>query len=145
MINDRTAHLSLPLPHVDNLLIEDVERQRQAWNAVDARFLALDALLQSDDATLDAVQELVNAIKQNRADIMDLLTEQEEVQTLVDGQTEVVLAELGGTSGCAVFIDGIRLNKNEWTPDPVLTDRFTLTKTYPAGYVVTVVRRQGGV
>lgn len=145
MINDRTAHLSLPLPHVDNLLAEDVERLRQAWNAVDAKFLALDTLLQSDDATLDAVQELVNAIKENRADIMDLLTEQEEVQTLADGQTEVVLAELGGTSGCAVFIEGIRLNKNEWTPDPVLTDRFTLTKTYPAGYVVTVVRRQGGV
>ena len=145
MIDDRTSHLSLPLPHAENFLAEDVERMRQAWNAVDAKFQALDTLLQSDDATLDALQELVNAIKENRADIMDLLTEQEEVITLTEGQTLVVLTELGGTSGCAVHVEGIRLNKTEWTPDPVLTDRFTLTKTYPAGYVVTVVRRQGGV
>lgn len=144
MIDDRTSHLSLPLPHSENFLTEDVERIRQAWNAVDAKFQALDTLLQSDDATLDALQELVNAIKENRADIMDLLTEQEEVQTLVDGQTEIVLAELGGTSGCAVFVEGVRLNKTEWTPDPLDPVRFTLAKTYPAGYVVTVVRRQGG-
>ena len=145
MIDDRTSHLSLPLPHQENFLTGDVWRLREALGTIDAKFQALDTLLESDDATLDAVQELVNAIKENRADIMDLLTEQEEVQTLLAGQTVVDLTELGGTAGCAVFVEGLRLNKLEWTPDPVVATRFTLSKTYPAGYVVTVVRRQGGV
>ncbi|QNJ57342.1 hypothetical protein Dolphis_35 [Pseudomonas phage Dolphis] len=36
MIDDRTEHLDLPLPHVDNDLSFDVERIRAALVAIDA-------------------------------------------------------------------------------------------------------------
>lgn len=154
MINETTSHLGLPLPHPTNQLSDDVERLRAALNGIDAKFEALDALLQSDDATLDQVQELVTAIKENRGDILDLLSDkadasalavQEEVQTLSDGQTVVDLAQLATTAGCAVFIEGVRLNKNQWAADGVLPTRLTLSASYPAGHTIAVVRQQGGV
>lgn len=154
MIDDRTPHLDLPLPHLNNLLQDDVPRLRAAFSALDTKFQALDTLLQSDDATLDQIQELVTAIKENRGDILDLLSDkadavdltvQEEVQTLADGQTTVDLAELPMTAGCEVYVEGIRLNKNEWTRDAVVPTRFALSKAYPAGHTIAVVRLLGGV
>lgn len=68
-----TPHLGLPLPHPDNDLEQDVVRLRQSLSAIDHKFDSLDQLLFSDDATLDQVQELVNAIKANRTTINDLL------------------------------------------------------------------------
>jgi hypothetical protein len=169
MIDDRTPHLDLPLPHINNLLQDDVDRLRTAFSTVDSKFQALDALLQSDDATLDQVQELVTAIKENRGDILDLLMgkadqtaldtsvntlqaninalkfEHEESQLLVEGQTVVDLEVLTSTAGATVFVEGIRIKASEWTPDPVIATRLTLSQPYPAGYEVTVVRRQGGL
>ena len=67
-----TPHLSLPLPHPDNTLAEDVIRIRDAFTVLDQKIAALDALLTSDDLTLDCVQELVGAIKAARTDIGSL-------------------------------------------------------------------------
>lgn len=140
MIDDRTHHVDLPLPHRDNDLSVDVERLRQALNAVDAKFGSLDVLLQSDDATLDQLQELVNAIKTNVVGFTQL----EEVQTLAEGQTVVDLAQLTSTAGCSVFIEGIRLNAGQWSRD-IIPTRLTLSKSYPAGHSIAVVRQQGGL
>lgn len=74
-----TPHLSLPLPHPDNLLQEDVLRIRDALTALDTKIAALDTLLNSDDLTLDSVQELVGAIKAAR-------TELGTINALVAGQ-----------------------------------------------------------
>ena len=67
-----TPHLSLPLPHPDNSLAEDVIRIRDAFTVLDQKIAALDTLLTSDDLTLDSVQELVGAIKAARTDIGSL-------------------------------------------------------------------------
>lgn len=64
-----TPHLSLPLPHPDNSLAEDVIRIRDAFTVLDQKIAALDTLLTSDDLTLDSVQELVGAIKAARTEI----------------------------------------------------------------------------
>ncbi|PZP30445.1 MAG: hypothetical protein DI603_15080 [Roseateles depolymerans] len=71
--DDRSAHLSLPLPHPSNDLEDDAPRLRQALLLVDAKFAALDTLLASDDVDLDQLQELVNAIKANASDVVALL------------------------------------------------------------------------
>lgn len=73
MQNDFTPHQSLPLPHPDNDLEGDVIRLRNALSAIDAKFHAIDVLLSSDDVALDEIQELVDAIKANRTDIVSLL------------------------------------------------------------------------
>ncbi len=74
IVDDRTEHLDLPLPHWDNLLWDDVIRLRKALVVLDAKVRLLDELLASDDVGLDALQELVNAIKENYASIEDILT-----------------------------------------------------------------------
>lgn len=70
MTDDRTTHVDLPLPHVDNLLSEDVERLRAAITGIDAKFAALDTLLASDDINLDTLQELVGAIKGDASNLL---------------------------------------------------------------------------
>lgn len=152
--DETTPHLGLPLSYPSNSLEDDVLRLRTALVGIDTKFQALDTLLQSDDVTLDQVQELVNAIKANRGDIAALLsgkadavdlTVQEEVQALADGQTVVDLAQLTSTAGCAVFVEGVRLNKNEWAKDATVQTRLTLSSAYPAGHTIAVVRLLGGV
>lgn len=60
----------------------------------------------------------------------------EDRQTLAASQTVVDLVETI-TYGLAVYIEGIRLNRgtgaDEWQPDPTITTRLTLGKSYPAG------------
>lgn len=167
IINETTPHTGIPLPHPSNSLEDDVLRLRSAFGAIDAKFQALDALLGSDDATLDQVQELVNAIKDNRSDILDLLMDKadqsdldtmagrvtaleavalaEETHVLTEGQTVIDLTVLTGTAGATVFVEGIRLTASQWTPDVAIATRLTLNSTYPAGHEVTVARQQGGV
>lgn len=167
MINDLTPHLGLTLPHQENDLAEDVPRLRSALSAIDSKFQALDALLASDDATLDQVQELVNSIKSNRTTIDALLLNKadqtdleavdarvtalegvaqvEETITLTDGQTVIDLSVLTSTEGATVFVEGVRLKASAWTPHGTIATRLTLGTTYPAGHEVTVVRQQGGV
>lgn len=80
-----TQHLNLPLPHPENELQDDVIRLRDALSGLDIvlnqqfgeieqKFGQLDALLQSDDVSLDQVQELVAAIKANRTSIQALVS-----------------------------------------------------------------------
>lgn len=167
MIDDRTPYLGLLLPHQENFLTEDVLRLRDVILHIDTKFEQLDVLLQSDDVTLDQVQELVNAIKANRGDIAALLSDKasvadlsavagrvtaleavhqvEETFVLADGQTVIDLSVLTGTSGASVFVEGVRLKASEWSPDGSVATRLTLSTTYPAGHEVTVVRQQGGV
>lgn len=146
-IDDRTPHLNLPLPHVDNALTFDVARLRDCFNALDGKLQDLDTLLASDDLTLDQLQEIVTFIKDNRADVDALLAlvEVEEHHTLTEGQTQIDLTVLTSTTGATVYVEGSRLRNNEWTPDGSIATRLTLNDSYPAGWVVTVVRRQGGV
>lgn len=171
MIDQTTPYLGLPLPHHDNTLVEDVPRLRATLQQIDAKFQQLDTLLDSDDVTLDQLQELVTAIKENRTDVLDLLVtkadqssvdalaavkadqaslnalkvEHEETQTLADGQTVVDLLVLTSTAGATVYIEGLRLPASKWTPDGTIPTRLTLGRAYPAGSEVTIVRRQGGV
>ena len=70
MITETTAHLGLQLPHPSNELDDDVLRLRSAINSIDAKFAALDALLNSDDISLDTLQELVSAIKGDAANLL---------------------------------------------------------------------------
>lgn len=134
MIDDRTSHLNLPLPHKDNLLEEDVERLRDAFDALDAKLKALDTL-SMNKADKSELQAQVDALS----------VQHEEVQVLSAGQTIVDLTELDSTHGCTVFIEGARLNKNQWAPDPDIPTRLHLSKSYQAGYEIAVVRRQGGL
>lgn len=93
MIDDRTAHLNLPLPHADNTLTDDVSRLR-------ATIDALDALLSSDDPTLDTTQERVTAIKALRTDLAALDTalsgEVTALQTTVNGQISDLQTAVNG-------------------------------------------------
>lgn len=93
MIDDRTAHLNLPLPHTDNTLAEDVGRLRAAIDA-------LDALLSSDDPALDTTQERVAAIKALRTDLAALDTalsgEVTALQTTVNGQISTLQTTVNG-------------------------------------------------
>lgn len=57
MIDDRTAHLALPLPHPDNLLDEDVQRLRQAIAGLEDAFVRQDARIAAgESALLDAMR-----------------------------------------------------------------------------------------
>lgn len=167
MIDERTAHLDLPLPHPSNELSDDVHRLRDALEGIDDKFEALDTLLQSDDATLDQIQELVSAIKENRSTISGLLSDKadgsvvsaiagrvaaleavgqvEETHVLEEGQQVIDLTVLASVTGASVYVEGVRLKSSDWTPDGSVATRLTLNTTYPAGHEVTVVRQQGGV
>lgn len=65
MIDERTPNLSLPLPHPENLLTEDVARLRQALSGIDGELASVGAqvagAVQSVDAALAAQQSSVNA------------------------------------------------------------------------------------
>lgn len=56
----------------------------------------------------------------------------EETQTLAEDQTVVDLA-VTTTRGVAIYIEGERLRRDQWEPDPLVPTRLTLGTTYPAG------------
>ncbi|MFQ2659330.1 phage tail protein [Aeromonas caviae] len=56
----------------------------------------------------------------------------EETQTLAAAQTQVDWAVVNNT-GLAVYVEGVRLRADEFTKDPLINTRITLTQTYPAG------------
>lgn len=56
----------------------------------------------------------------------------EETQTLAAGQTAVVLTECT-TIGLAVYIEGVRLRPDQWTPNATDITKLTLGQSYPAG------------
>lgn len=68
-----------------------------------------------------------------------------EKQTLADSQTIVDLTETI-TYGLAVYIEGVRLpmgsGADEWQPDPAITTRVILGKSYPAGSVFQGVNNE---
>lgn len=135
LTDDRTTHLDLPLPHQFNDLPDDVERLRDALTALDTKAREDDELHQ---LISDELIELNGAIGA-------LSIEHEETITLIEDQTVIDLTELTSTVGATVFVEGVRLKKTEWTADPEVVTRLTLSTTYPAGHDVTVVRRLGGV
>jgi hypothetical protein len=105
--DDITPHLALPLPHPANDLAVDVLRLRDALSDIDGKFAGLDALLQSDDLDMDQLQELVNAIKANASDVIELLaskatrTELEAVIADKASRTELATAVAGVLPGDA--------------------------------------------
>ena len=72
-IDQLTPGKGLPLPHPDNGLEDDVLRLRQALTAIDSYIAAMEALLASNDPTLDTLQELVTSIKANKTTVDALL------------------------------------------------------------------------
>lgn len=68
-----------------------------------------------------------------------------ELQTLAAGQTVVDLTETI-TYGLAVYIEGIRLPRmagaDGWQPDPAVTTRLTLGKSYPEGTRLQAVNNE---
>lgn len=56
----------------------------------------------------------------------------EEAQTLAADQVTVDLVETT-TRGLALYIDGVRLRRDQWTADPVIETRLSLAVSYPAG------------
>ncbi len=58
-----TTHLGLPLPSAAGSLEEDVVRIIDAFRLIDDKINAIDALMSSDDISLDTVQEIVAAIR----------------------------------------------------------------------------------
>ena len=80
MVDQKTAHLQLPLPHMDNTIDEDCPRVRQALTQVDGHAEQTDRALQQHDAALSTLSEqsalmgvrqdsLERQIEQNREDI----------------------------------------------------------------------------
>lgn len=63
----------------------------------------------------------------------------EETQTLTASQTVVVL-NTTTTTGLAVYVDGIRLPRSRYTVNSAT--QITLTQTYPAGTLVTLVQNE---
>lgn len=57
MIDDRTPYLSLPLPHPDNLMKDDVVRIRETVTGLDS---AIHAQEQSTEDSLDLVIDVVD-------------------------------------------------------------------------------------
>lgn len=56
----------------------------------------------------------------------------EELQILAASQTQVDWALVTNT-GLAIYVEGERLRRDEWTPDPDINTRITLAGSYPAG------------
>lgn len=62
----------------------------------------------------------------------------EENQTLAASQTVVNLASTI-TYGLCVFVEGVRLRNDQWTPDPTIGTKLTLAQSYPAGTKISFV------
>ena len=73
-IDNRTANLNLPLPNAANDLIDDVQRLREAFIALDTKLHNFDVLLSSDDLSLDTVQEIVTGLKTVQTGLSSLTT-----------------------------------------------------------------------
>lgn len=56
----------------------------------------------------------------------------EETQTLAAAQTVVDWTEVTNV-GVAVYVEGVRLRADQWTPHPTINTRITLAASYPAG------------
>lgn len=68
----------------------------------------------------------------NATDANVVVNTVEETQTLAAAQTVVDWATVTNT-GLAVYVEGVRLRPDEWTPDPAINTRITLATSYPAG------------
>jgi len=76
MINDRTPHLGLPLPHQDNKLSEDVPRLRESLNRLDAHAQATD----KDKASNEDLQNLARNAEQVDRELANALAREEEAR-----------------------------------------------------------------
>lgn len=65
----------------------------------------------------------------------------EETQTLAVSQTIVDWATVTNT-GLAIYIDGVRLRGDQWTPDSSINTRVTLAQPYPDGTKITGVQNE---
>ena len=75
MVDQKTAHLQLPLPHLDNTIDEDCPRARQALTQVDGHAEQTDRALQQHDAALSTLSEQ-NALMGVRQDSLERQVEQ---------------------------------------------------------------------
>ena len=75
MVDQKTAHLQLPLPHLDNTIDEDCPRVRQALTQVDGHAEQTDRALQQHGASLSTLSEQ-NALMGVRQDSLERQVEQ---------------------------------------------------------------------
>jgi hypothetical protein len=143
IVDDRTSHLNLPLPHVSNWLKDDVARLRTALQAIDGQFEDLADLLSSDDLALDTLQEIVGYIKENRDDITAVLLAKLDKTEFIDrygqpsasvpafnldGTTHTITDTLpGGGTRVTTFTYNLDGTTNTVT---IVTPHYTRTQTY---------------
>jgi phage-related tail fiber protein len=65
----------------------------------------------------------------------------EEQQTLAAAQTAVTLTATT-TYGLSLYIEGVRLRNDQWTPHPTDETKLTLAASYPAGTKLTAVQNE---
>lgn len=65
----------------------------------------------------------------------------EEQQTLAAGQTAVTLTTTT-TYGLCLYVDGVRLRNNQWTPNALDETKLTLAASYPSGTKLTAVQNE---
>jgi hypothetical protein len=81
MIDDRTGHLNLPLPHPDNLLKNDVNRIREAVTGLDS------AIQNQDSSVSAAITQAKSDVDMAMGDSVDLITDAlDEQRKDVNGQ-----------------------------------------------------------
>lgn len=68
----------------------------------------------------------------NPAEVNVTVNSVEETQTLAAAQTVVDWTEVTNV-GVAVYVEGVRLRADQWTPHPTINTRITLATSYPAG------------
>lgn len=73
MIDQRTAHLALPLPHPANTLAEDVGRLIQALQRIDAAIAAESAACQSAIAAESAARQSAIQAIDGRLSVIEAL------------------------------------------------------------------------
>jgi phage-related tail fiber protein len=65
----------------------------------------------------------------------------EETQTLAAGQSSVTLTKCT-TTGLAVYIEGVRLRPDQWTPNATDATKLTLAQSYPDGTKADFVQNE---
>jgi microcystin-dependent protein len=65
----------------------------------------------------------------------------EETQELAADQTVVILS-LTTTNSLAIYVEGVRLRPDEWTPDPLNSTRLTLGQSYPDGTRIVATQNE---
>ncbi|PID66590.1 MAG: hypothetical protein CR975_02120 [Gammaproteobacteria bacterium] len=99
MIDDKTTHLNLPKPHVNNLLSEDVERLRQGLDLIDS------ALHQISQSSTQPIADLQNEVARLNP-LVEQLKTLSQTALFIPESTQVTRNAAGEISTVTEVIDG---------------------------------------